>query len=71
QPGVLAQIAGCLGRHQISILSVVQKETRRGAGVPIVMMTDEAKEADFRKAVEEIDRLDCIQAPTVWIRVER
>lgn len=71
QPGVLAQIAGCLGRHRISILSVVQKETRRGAGVPIVMMTDEAKEADFRKAVNEIDRLDCIQAETVWIRVER
>ena len=35
------------------------------------MMTDEAKEANFRNALEEIDRLDCIQAPTVWIRVER
>ena len=71
QPGVLAQIAGCLGRHKISILSVVQKEARGGRGVPIVMMTDEAEEAGFRKAVNEIDRLDCIQAPTVWIRVER
>jgi len=71
QPGVLAQIAGCLGRHDISILSVVQKEARGGKGVPIVMMTDEAKEADFRNALEEIDRLDCIHAQTVWIRVER
>jgi len=71
QPGVLAQIAGCLGRHRISILSVVQKEARGGKGVPIVMMADEAEEADFRRAVEEIDRLDCIFPPTVWIRVER
>ena len=71
QPGVLAQIAGCLGRHEISILSVVQKEARGGRGVPIVMMTDVSEEASFRRAVGEIDRLDCIQAPTVWIRVER
>ena len=69
-PGVLAQVAGCLGRHGISILSVVQKEARGGAGVPIVMMTDTAEEAALRKAVSEIDRLDCIQARTVWIRVE-
>ena len=69
--GVLAQVAGCLGRHGISILSVVQKEARGGQGVPIVMMTDTASEGAFRQAISEIDRLDCIQAPTVWIRVER
>jgi homoserine dehydrogenase len=69
--GVLAQIAGCLGRHGISILSVVQKEARGGKGVPIVMMTDVAAEGAFRQAISEIDRLDCIQAGTVWIRVER
>ena len=92
QPGVLAQIAGCLGRHGISILSVVQKESRKrgltpfacrpegcsaqkGSDpffcVPIVMMTDEAQESAFRGAVEEIDRLGCIVARSVWIRVER
>jgi len=71
RPGVLAQIAGCLGRHEISILSVVQKEARGGAGVPIVMMSDEAREASFREAIAEIDRLECIHAPTVWVRVER
>jgi len=70
RPGVLAQIAGCLGRHEISILSVVQKEARGGAGVPIVMMSDAAQEASFRGAIEEIDRLECIHAPTVWVRVE-
>ena len=71
EAGVLAQIAGCLGRHGISILSVVQKEARGGRGVPIVMMTDEAREAAFRASVEEIDRLGCIVDRTVWIRVER
>jgi homoserine dehydrogenase len=59
------------GRHGISILSVVQKEGRGAPGVPIVMMTDSAQEAGFRKAIGEIDRLGCILAPTVWIRVER
>ncbi len=71
EPGVLAEIAGCLGRHGISILSVVQKEARGGSGVPIVMMTDEAKESSLRTAIEEIDRLATIVARTVWIRVER
>jgi homoserine dehydrogenase len=71
QPGVLASIAGSLGRHGISILSVVQKESRGGSAVPIVMMADEADEANVRKAVLEIDRLECVHDRTVWIRVER
>jgi homoserine dehydrogenase len=70
RPGVLSQVAGALGRHEISILSVMQKERHDVAAVPIVMMTHEARERNMRAALEEIDRLDVVAGPTVVLRVE-
>jgi homoserine dehydrogenase len=70
RPGTLAQVAGILGRHRISIATVIQKG-RGGAGaVPVVMMTHEAVERDMRAALAEIDRLPVVAAPTVMLRVE-
>jgi homoserine dehydrogenase len=68
--GVLSQISGCLGRHNISIQSMIQPETRSRDSVPIVLMTHEAQEADVAAALTEIDRLEVITAPTRLIRVE-
>src|SRR5499426_3711596 len=48
RPGVLAQVAGILGRHDISLVSVLQKGRARGGAVPVVMMTHEARERDMR-----------------------
>jgi homoserine dehydrogenase len=70
RPGVLAQVAGILGRHEISIASVIQKGRGQMAAVPVVMMTHEAREGNMRSALEEIDRLDVVAAPTVLLRVE-
>jgi homoserine dehydrogenase len=70
RPGVLSQVAGALGRHDISILSVLQKERHQAAAVPVVMMTHEARERNMRSALEEIDRLPVVAAPTVMLRVE-
>ncbi len=70
RPGVLSQVAGVLGRHDISILSVLQKERHHVAAVPVVMMTHEARERNLRAALEEIDRLPVVAAPTVALRVE-
>jgi homoserine dehydrogenase len=70
RPGVLAQVAGILGRHEISIATVVQKGRARAAAVPVVMMTHEAVEGQMRAALAEIDRLSVIGAPTVMLRVE-
>ena len=70
RPGVLSRIAGILGRHHISIASVHQKERRAARIVPVVMMTHEAKEANVRAALQEIDRLTHVRRPTVAIRVE-
>ena len=70
QPGVLAKIAGCLGRHNISIQSMIQPECHTADSIPIVLMTHAAKEADVATALTEIETLDIISQPTCLIRVE-
>ena len=70
QPGVLAKIAGCLGRHDISIQSMLQPECPTTDSVPIVLMTHAAKEADVSTALAEIESLGIISQPTCLIRVE-
>ncbi|NPA15725.1 MAG: homoserine dehydrogenase [Deferribacteres bacterium] len=70
RPGVLSKISGVLGKHSISIESVIQKGRREKGFVPVVMMTHEAKEKDVQKALKEIDTLDVVGARTVLIRVE-
>jgi homoserine dehydrogenase len=72
RPGVLAEIAGVLGKHQISIASVIQHEpSGDGAGrvVPLVIMTQQAKEGAAQAAVAEMDRLTCVRAGSVRMRV--
>lgn len=70
RPGVLAKIAGILGKHNISIATVAQKEKNAAKVVPIVMMTHDALEKDMAKALKEIDNLNVIKRKTVRIRVE-
>ncbi len=70
QPGVLAQIAGILGNHEISIESMVQPHRHAAEAVPIVFMTHEAEERNVAAALAEIDQLDAIQEDTLLIRIE-
>jgi homoserine dehydrogenase len=70
QPAVLAQVAGILGKHEISIASVIQKIHQHAKAVPVVMMTHEAQEGSMQKALKEINDLRVIIAPTRMIRVE-
>ncbi len=70
QPGILAQIAGILGKYNISISDVYQKERSAGEAVPLIMITHKAKEHDVRCALSEIENLEIIKADTVFIRME-
>lgn len=70
RPGVLAKISGILGKHQISIASVIQKEREHGASVPIVIRTHHARERDLRHALTAIDRLAAVRAKSALIRIE-
>lgn len=68
--GVLAKIAGCLGKYNISIQSMIQPECHDTDCVPIVLMTHAAKEADVVKALEEIESFDITRQVPRLIRVE-
>ncbi len=70
RPGVLAQVAGILGRNDISLVSVLQKGRAHGEAVPVVMMTHEARERDMRAALAAIDKLPVVASRTTMIRVE-
>lgn len=71
RPGVLAEIAGILGRNQISIASVIQHESEEAneGVVPLVIMTHVAAEGPMRKAMAEIDQLPVVRPGSVWMRV--
>ncbi len=70
QPGVLAKIAGVLGKYRISIESMVQPHRHEAEAVPIVFMTHEAEERNVIAALAEIDQLDVVQEETLLIRIE-
>jgi len=70
KPGVLAKISGALGRHGISIESMIQKGRSAGETVPIVIMTHEAQEQNVRDALTEIDALEFIREKSKLIRIE-
>jgi homoserine dehydrogenase len=70
RPGVLSNIAGVLGKHNISISQVLQKGRKQGGHVPVVMMTHQALERDVRSALAEIDKMSYVSEKTLLIRVE-
>ena len=77
KPHVMADLTDVLGRHGISLSSVIQhespevEETSGGgtAAVPLVIMTHRTTEGRYRKASEELDRLTCVRLPRVCLPV--
>jgi homoserine dehydrogenase len=69
--GMMAEIAGVLGRHDISIASLIQHETEHSAGraVPLVIMTHSAPEGAISRAMETIDRLSSVRPGSIRLRV--
>ena len=70
KPGVFGQIGAVLGRHGISIASLLQKEILAGHHAPVVIITHHASEGAFRAALREIDSMSVVGAPTVRLRIE-
>jgi len=71
KPGVFAQLAAILGRHSISISSLLQHEAPEDEsdGVPVIITTHRAQEGNVRKALAEIDALDVTRDRTVCIGI--
>jgi homoserine dehydrogenase len=71
QSGVLAQISKVLGDNQISIASVIQKETDLSSKTAeIVIMTHPFKEAAIQKALMDMRKLAAVKEINNYIRVE-
>ena len=70
RPGVLARIAGVLGKFQISIAAVIQRDRRAGTTVPVVIRTHRARERDLARALKAIDTLATVKGRPVAIRIE-
>lgn len=72
RPGVLGDIAGVLGEHDISIASVIQPEfcgPSRNQAVPLVIMTHIVRTGDVMEALKRIDQLAVIHEPSRSMRV--
>jgi homoserine dehydrogenase len=72
RPGVLAEVAGILAQHRVSIASLMQHEAADddcGAMVPLVLMTHNAAIGAVRQALARIDRLDCVAGPSAYFPV--
>jgi homoserine dehydrogenase len=70
RPGVLSTISGILGKYDISIQSVHQKGRKTNGSVPVVMLSHLVKEADVKRALNEISALDVVSDEPVLIRIE-
>ena len=66
-PGVLAKITAILAENNISVASLIQKESTAGE-TGIEMMTHECRELDFRRAIETTERLDFVIGQPAFIR---
>ena len=68
----LAEVTRALANHKISISSVIQHEAfdgPEGDVVPLIIMTHTASTGSFQATLAEIDRLDCVTAPSVYYHV--
>lgn len=71
EPGVLSEITGALAEHGIGIESLIQKgRASSGQSVPVLVLTHPANEAAVRSAVQSIDGLSDVTAPTRLVRIE-
>ncbi|MDO8434538.1 MAG: homoserine dehydrogenase [Candidatus Binatus sp.] len=70
KPGVLGAIASVLGRHGLSIASVIQKGRGAAQTVPVIMRTHEAPERSLKRALAEIRRKRIVQSTPAFIRIE-
>jgi homoserine dehydrogenase len=76
RPHVVADIADILGRHEISLASIIQHEAPEedeeadASGrpiVPLVVMTHRTREGQLRAAEAELERLSALRLP--WVRM--
>ena len=71
QPGVLSAVTGVIGRHGVSIESVIQRGRAGGddQAVPILIVTHEATYAEMSAALAEVDALPAVKKGSFLARM--
>jgi homoserine dehydrogenase len=69
-PGVLADIAGHLSQHGVSIESMIQRGRDHGAPVMIVMITHETPQSAVERALKAISASDKVRSRPCMIPME-
>ncbi|GBD27102.1 Homoserine dehydrogenase [bacterium HR30] len=70
RPGVLAQVAGILGREKVSIATMVQQGRQQNGWVPVVMRTHRARAGQVRRALQKIVQTKVVRGKPVVLRIE-
>ncbi|BCZ47059.1 homoserine dehydrogenase [Clostridium gelidum] len=70
ESGVLGEITAILGRHNVSIRSVIQKGDEEEGQVTIVLVTHRTNEAQVNSAIKEITNLKSVDKIDNIIRIE-
>ncbi len=71
RPGVLSAVTGVIGRHGISIASVIQRGRAGGQdeAVPILIITHDATFAQIQAALAEVDALPVVEQGSFLARI--
>lgn len=69
RPGVLAGIAGVMGNHEVSLATVLQKDTYNGFA-HLVFITHEVQESNLRDALTVLNGMSIVGAVENVIRLE-
>jgi homoserine dehydrogenase len=70
EAGAMARVTDLFGKHNISIASVVQKELHESGSVPVMILTQIAKESEYVAAMAEIQALDVCASEPIRMRLE-
>ena len=70
ESGVLGEITAILGRHNVSLRSVIQKGDEEDGQVTIVLVTHRTNEAQINSAIKEISDLKSVDKIDNIIRIE-
>jgi homoserine dehydrogenase len=71
RPGVMSEITGVLGKHKISIASVIQRESTDddNASVPLVIITHTTTDGATKQALDEMNRLKSVRPGSVRMSI--
>ncbi len=71
RPGVMAEVTGVLGRHGISIASIIQHEPTSASEsiVPLIILTHQTNEGATRNALDELSRLKVVRPGAVRMSI--